>query len=180
MPSSRILIASNTLTGTAASVTFSSIPSTYTDLVLKVSARSNTGGSFQNYLRLRINTSSALSSATYLAGSGSAASSFNNSLIGSTGFYPITNAANNKVSNSSGNTASTFDNVEIYIPSYTVTQNKPLGMFGVAENNTTEAYVVAGAGLERSTSAITQLQLLTDGGNFVSGSSFFLYGLKNS
>ena len=41
MPSSRILISSQTLGSSAASVTFSSIPATYTDLVLKVSVRSD-------------------------------------------------------------------------------------------------------------------------------------------
>lgn len=180
MANTYTLINSTSLSTTAASVTFSAIPGTFNDLVLILSTRSDTGGSFQNYLRLRINTTSGVTSGRYIAGSGSAASTFGTSAIGSTGFYPITNAANNKVSNSSGNTSNTFDNVEIYIPGYTVSQNKPYSTFGVAENNTTEAYIVAGAALERTTSAITQLQLLSDGGNFVSGSTFWLYGIKNS
>jgi len=39
MPSTYTLISSNVLGSSAASVTFSAIPSTYTDLVLRISAR---------------------------------------------------------------------------------------------------------------------------------------------
>lgn len=175
------LISSNVLASSAASVTFSSIPATYTDLVLRLSTRGDNATIWNNYLRLKINATSALSSITYIAGTGAAASSFTASGIGSTGFYPITNAAGSVMSNSAGNTASTFDNIEIYIPSYTATQNKPLSTFGVAEQNATTAYIVAGAGLERTTAAITTLTLQQDAAtNFVTGSSFYLYGIKNS
>ena len=40
------LISSNVLASSAATVTFSSIPATYTDLVLRVSARNNDGVPF--------------------------------------------------------------------------------------------------------------------------------------
>jgi hypothetical protein len=180
MASSRILISSQTLGSSAASVTFSSIPSTYTDLCVKWSTRSDNATIWVNYARLKINTNSGVSSITYIAGNGATASSFNASAIGSTGFYPITNAAGSVMSNSAGNTTSTFDNVEIYIPSYTASQNKPLSTYGVAEQNATTAYIVAGAGLERSTSAITSLTIINDGVNFVTNSTFYLYGIKNS
>ena len=180
MPSTYQLISSNVLGSSAASVTFSAIPSTYTDLVLRCSTRGDNATIWQSYPRLRINGSSAVSTMRYIAGNGATASSFDASAIGSTGFYPITNAAGNVMSDSAGNTASTFDSIEFYIPSYTANQNKPLSSFGAAEQNATTAYIVAGAGLERTTAAITTLLISNIVGNFVSGSSFYLYGLKSS
>ena len=180
MANTYTLISSNVLASAAASVTFSSIPSTYTDLVLRISTRGNNGTIWQNYPRIRINSTSAVSTITYIAGDGATASSFDASAIVSTGFYPITNSAGNVMSDSAGNTANTFDNIEIYIPSYTVAQNKPLSTVGVAEQNATTAYIVAGAGLERTTAAITSLTVINSVGNFVTNSSFYLYGIKNS
>jgi hypothetical protein len=181
MASSRTLIESQTLASSAASVTFSSIPATYTDLVLRWSSRGNQATIWQSYPRLKINNSpSAVASVTYIAGNGATASSFTAVAISTSGQYPITNSAGNIMSNSAGNTTSTFDSVEIYIPSYTVAQNKPFSMIGAGEQNATTAYIVGSAALERNTSAITSLVIINDTGNFVSGSSFYLYGLKNS
>ena len=53
MPATYTLIASNTLSSAAASVTFSAIPATYTDLVLRYSARSD-GASVDDYFSLNI------------------------------------------------------------------------------------------------------------------------------
>lgn len=44
MANTYTLISSNTLTSSAASVTFSSIPATYTDLVLRISSRTDAAG----------------------------------------------------------------------------------------------------------------------------------------
>ena len=172
MPGSRILISSQTLTSAAATVTFSSIPATYTDLVLKFSVRSNQANVARTYF-LKINgSSSAVYSSTILQGDGSAAISIRYSDetagIRGTNGMPGTSA-----------TANTFSNSEIYIPNYTSTTNKPVSLFGVTENNATESYIDPTAGLARITSAITSITLTT-ADNFVSDSSFYLYGLKNS
>jgi hypothetical protein len=81
-------------------------------------------------------------------------------------------------------TANSFGSSEVYIPSYTVSQNKPISNFGVQESNSATAGVVsmnATAGLWRNTAAITSI-VITDpaAGNFVSGSSFYLYGISNA
>jgi hypothetical protein len=174
MANTYTLIASNTLGSSAASVTFSSIPATYTDLVLKVSVRSTRAATSNNF-DMRINSdSSSLYSYTYIYGSGSSAASSRSS--NDTSFFISTmNAANS--------TSSTFTSAEIYIPSYTASQNKPLGSFGAFENNSsTTNEIDANAHLYRSTSAITSLTLYSGLGSFSfdTGSSFFLYGIKNS
>lgn len=175
MANTYTLIASNTLSSSAASVTFSSIPGTYTDLVLKYSTRGNNPADPQLSIRISLNNSANLtSSRTRITGDGSSVSSgraSNQQFI----VFDYT-------SNSTGSTTNTFSNGEIYIPSYTVSQNKPLSDFGVMENNNTLAFITATAGLWRETSAITSVKLeFTDTSySFVSGSSFFLYGIKNS
>lgn len=172
MPSTYTLISSNVLTGSAASVTFSAIPSTYTDLILKWSARDVSGSA--NYdIQCEFNSSGGTSYSTtqvYGNGSGTFSNVYSNAAYGRTGY-----------SESSDSVANTFSNDEIYIPSYTASQNKPFSSFGATENNsaTSRVLVSAMASLWRNTSAITSIKL-SSGGTFATGSSFFLYGISNS
>ena len=164
-------IASVTAAGGSSTISFTSIPSTYTDLVVKVSARATYAANFQD-INIRFNGSATGYSSRLLQGDGSAAASYNNSSSA------LVWGANSVSANA---TANTFSNGEVYIPSYTASQNKPIGMFSVQENNSTDAYIATAAGLIRETGAITSIGLtLITGPNFVSGSSFYLYGIKNS
>ena len=169
------LIQSQTLASSAASVTFSSIPSTYTDLVLRVSARSNDAAVTES-LTVAVNGSTALTSYTYIEGTASAATSGNagfNDNVQLTASLDADNA-----------TANTFNNAEIYIPNYTSTSSKPMSAFAVAENNSaTTAVITNTAGLYRTTTAINTItiSLNTYGtNNFKANSSFYLYGISNS
>ena len=169
MPSSRQLISSQVLTSTAATVTFSSIPGTFKDLILKLSVRNSLT---QEDMLLRINNdSSTLYSRVQLRGNGTQASSSINSAQTS---IKLENAVVG-----SGYTANTFSNHEIYIPNYTASQNRQISSHAAIENNGTEAFDIVHAGLYRSTTAITQIDLIASTGNFISGSSFYLYGLAN-
>lgn len=166
------LIASNTLSSSAASVTFSSIPSTYTDLVLRFSVRYD-GATFAN-MRLTMNSDTGSNySDTRMYGDGSAATSTR----ASTGAYSY---AFTGYVNGSGTTSNTFTNGEIYIPNYLSSTKKPYGTIYGGENNSSTAYLTTSAQLWQGTSAITSLLFETGGYNFVSGTSFFLYGIKNS
>ena len=175
MPATYTLIASNTLGSSAASVTFSAIPNTFTDLVLRISTRTTNAGSWQNFPYIDFG-SSQTQSTTMLAGNGSASKS--RATTGTTGY--LLNYDDFEGSDSGGNTASTFDNIEVYIPNYTSTVQKPMSGYGVAENNTTKSYIQATALLSARTTAISTIRIYSDGQTFASGSSFFLYGIKNS
>ena len=166
MANTYTLIDKTTLGSSAASVTFSSIPSTYTDLLLKISSKSNlilaNGGAA---IELKLN-GTAFSSAKRLESNGSTASSNNFEYI------------NGQPSNF---TADTFGNTEIYIPNYLSTNNKSVSADSVGENNATLTANSLNALLYTVTVAITSVSLNTISGyNFVSGSSFYLYGIKNS
>jgi hypothetical protein len=171
MPSTYTLISSNTLGSAAASVTFSAIPSTYTDLVIKASIRTTAGGVASSYI-FRLNGDTATNySQTRIEGNGSSASSGRTSSTSLfVGYYPT----------ASGATTNTFANHKIYIPNYLSTTSKQLSLFGVTENNATQSYIDEIALLYRGTSAISSIVFDGDGYNFVSGSSFYLYGIKNS
>ncbi len=135
MPGSRFLIASNTLGSSAASVTFSGIPATYTDLVLKVSIRSNVANSF-GILNFRINSnSSAIYSDTYIEGDGSGASSSRGSGNAEQYLRGMSADANQ--------TSNTFASHEFYFPNYTSSANKVTSFFGANENNTTASRIMA-------------------------------------
>jgi hypothetical protein len=155
--------------GGAASMDFTSIPSTYTDLCLKFSARSNTNiaGNGDLYYLL-FNGSSANFTKKYLYGSGTAAASLS--------------TANNTYGwiDSSDATASTFGNGEIYIPNYAGSSNKSFSTDSVTETNATAAYTALLASLWSNTAAINQITLTSYAGSFVQYSTATLYGIKNS
>lgn len=172
MANTYTLIASNTLGSSAASVTFSSIPNTYTDLVLRWSVRSTNASNFENII-IEFNDDTGTNySRTSLTGSGSAASSNRE-----TGFTTW----NQAITNGANSTASTFGSGEVYIPNYTSTANKAGSFFGAQETNATAANIRINAYLYQNSTAITKIKLSSGNAeNFVSGSSFFLYGIKNS
>jgi hypothetical protein len=173
MANTYTLIASNTLSSSAASVTFSSIPNTYTDLVLRLSTRTDVAGQAIKSITLTFNSIGGTAySSTRLQGDGSSAASGR-----------VSNAASlvlHFASEGATATSNTFSNNEIYIPSYTISANKPISSITAQENNQTNAYVVAHAGLLSDTAVISSITLSVSTDNFVSGSSFYLYGLYNS
>ena len=169
MATTYTLINSNVLSSSASSVTFSSIPATYTDLVLRWSAR-QTFAAITNGGGVRFNgLSTTIYSQTEIIGDGSSASTSSGS---NNDQIPTSTPGSSATSN-------TFSNNELYIPNYLVNANKPVSVFMVSENNATTARIVAEAGLFRSTGAINSITI-NAGFDFVSGSSFYLYGISNA
>ena len=179
MPATYTLIASNTLSSAAASVTFSSIPATYTDLIVRCTVRSTRASTATDSIRVRLNSATTSYSARTLRGwtDGTTiqlqSSTGNSAYI--TTYSPIASS-----------TASTFSSTELYIPNYAGSTNKPLSVFSVSEDNTTTTpanawQVYADASLWSNTAAITSIEFTSaNSANIDSGSSFFLYGIRNS
>jgi hypothetical protein len=172
MPSTYQIISSTTLSTTATTFTFSAIPNTFTDLVITASVRDN--AAFNGFsFRTSFNSDSSTNySFTELWSRGTTVTSGRASdTAGRTDFYAV---------NGNSDTANCFGNAEIYIPSYLVSQSKPMGGAGVAENNSATGNTNAvTANLWRNTAAITSITF-TALSTFVAGSSFYLYGIKNS
>jgi hypothetical protein len=168
------LISSQVLGSSAASVTFSSIPQTYTDLVLKVSSATNDGYFYDQFHIVFNSNTSAVYSDTWMNNNGSSGGGSSNA-TGNSYNYVFAGIAGGTA------TANTFGSTEIYIPSYTSSQQKPFSSFFVTENNSASLYQVgAAADLFQSTAAITSIALTPKYGSFIQYSSFYLYGIRNS
>jgi hypothetical protein len=170
MANTYVLIEAKNLTTTTASITFSSIPATYTDLLLSISSRND---DIYNEVHFRFNGDTGNNySGRNVYGNGSTAISSSSSSISS--------LQNLTVQSVSGQTANTFGNIELYIPNYLSSNQKSIRADGVQENNATSAQAMLGAGLWANTAAITSIQAFPSVGSFVANSNFYLYGIKKS
>lgn len=156
--------------GGAASVTFSNIPQTFTDLKVVGSARTTQA---QVYGTTLIGFNGSSSNVAYLRmyGDGSGASSD----TGTTGVISIDNGANA--------TSNTFGNFEVYIPNYRSSSAKSYSTDSVSETNATTIYTQLLAGLWNpgTQAAITSITLTAGASaNYAQYSTFYLYGIQNS
>ena len=164
------LIEQKTLTATTASITFSSISNTYTDLLLYISSRNS---DIYNEVHFRFNGDTGNNySGRNLYGNGSSSVSSSSSSISS--------LQNLTVESVSGQTSDTFGNIQLYIPNYLLGGHKSISGDGVQENLGSSAQSMLGAGLWADTAAITSIQAFPSVGSFVANSNFYLYGIKNS
>lgn len=151
--------------GGASTIDFTSIPSTYTDLCLKVSSRLS---ETDTPVSIRFNTST--SNFTWRRIYGNAATVSSQSGTDSYWFYTDTSAQ----------TASTFGSGEIYIPNYAGSTNKSVSSESLTENNGATAEMFMVAALWSNTAAINQITLVPLTGNFVQYSTATLYGISKS
>jgi hypothetical protein len=173
MANTYTLIEAKTLGSSVASIDFTSIPATYTDLLLKYSARTDRASNQSDiYLQFNNNTSAVYSfKRIFGSGTGPASDGLTNDIKG--GLCGLAAGANA--------TASTFANCEIYIPNYLSSNAKSFSADAVSENNSTDALMGLYAGLSTATAAITSIKLQCyNASNFVTNSSFYLYGISNS
>jgi hypothetical protein len=170
MSQNHILLESIQLTQSSATVTLDNIPQTgYTDLKLVVSARGDASSLPDVMMRFNGDTGSNYTALELSAiGTGTPTS----------GRYTTTDAHFHMNGNTT--TASTFSNAEVYIPNYTVTGvTKAFYGDAVNENNVASTLVQSRLIAWRwsGTAAINTINILTNGGNFVAGSTFSLYGI---
>lgn len=173
MPTTYNLIKTYSLTGTQASVTFSSIPQIYDDLVLHISARCNTSGTFQGvYLKFNGETSlTADKSSLLLYGSGS----------GSAGF---TNLNGCFVGDLAGNTAPAnfFAASETYFGLYRSSNTyKTFASNSITMNASGSSFLESGVlSWTSNGSALTSIEVVPSSNSFIQHSTFSLYGISNS
>lgn len=160
--------------GGASDITFSSIPSTYTDLVCVLSGRgsSTSAGNTQNFFNIRPNSSTSNYTYKRLYNDGGTPASDS----GSYSYLPSYQA-----------TASSYGSTSIYIPNYTSTTTaKSMSIDTLFETNGTGIIMGFQALLWNDTTAISSLALTNVINSNGSASSFeqyttaYLYGITNS
>lgn len=162
--------------GGASSIDFTAIPSTYTDLCLKFSIRTNNNPDNYENLKLQFNGSGGTAySERIVYGNGASAASTSNASAANT-FFQYANANNS--------TASTFSNGEIYIPNYAGSTNKSVSIDSVTENNlsgATSAFIAMSAELWANTAAINRITFTPNIATlFLQHSTATLYGISKS
>jgi hypothetical protein len=169
MANTFVKIASVSLGSAAANIDFTSIPATYTDLCLVISARAtNTNVTYNQHL-LSFNGSTSNFSGKRLWGNVGGAASFNTT-------------RNAGLFDSDTSTANTFGSTQIYIPNYAGSTNKSFSVESTQENNnSTDFYLEMIAGLWSNSAAINQITLTPDiSSNYKQYTTATLYGIKNS
>jgi hypothetical protein len=163
-------IATTTLGSNTPSLDFTSIPATYTDLVLVIRYAGSSND--QNSL-LRFNNDTASNySRTALLGNGSSASSVRSS---SATFIQMVTNYGAGTSLASGN----YQIIQIQNYSNTTTHKTAL-VRTYAQNDSGAGEVGTTVGLWRSTSAINQVTYSQGSGNIIAGSTATLYGIKSA
>jgi hypothetical protein len=156
MPATYEPIATQTLTGSVSSITFSSIPSTYTDLVLVMNANS---GGFNTAITFN-GTGGSAYSFTRIYGDGSSSASDRQSNQSSWIYVAGSDTGTSK-----------YGTAIIHLMNYANTTTYKTGLMRTSNS----AYVMANVGLWQYTNAINSI---TVSASFTSGSMFTLYGIK--
>jgi hypothetical protein len=175
MATTYTLISSVTVgSGGAANIEFTSIPQTYTDLVVMLSGRTTANGDNYGETDLSFNGAPTGTAYSWRNLEGRGVSAFSSSGSSDSAIYL-------RDVNGSGSTASTFSNNSFYIPNYTSSNNKSISANTVTENNFSQAIALLTAGLWADSSAITSLRFtVTYGTSFAQYSTAYLYGISNS
>lgn len=164
MPATYDSIASTTLASTSATITFSSISSSYTDLVLVIAA-TNTGGNTDLFMRLNNDTGTNYSY-NWFSSTGSSVTSGRVSTTANVrlGYYALPQ--------------STVEYHSVtHILSYTDTNSYTTWM---TRANAASAGADMLSGTWRNDSAINRIDIVASAGAFGIGSTFSLYGIATA
>lgn len=161
-------IYSQTASGSSNIVTFNNIPQTFTDLKIMGSLRSSSGSFYDNCL-IQFNGSSSLYSMTRTFGDG-AGNRYSDRFSGQNFIY---------CGEVNGATATTngFGIMDIVISNYRSNLFKQVSALNINERDNIAAYTGMKAGMWQNQMPITSITLTAAGGNWVSGSTFSLYGI---
>ena len=159
--------------GGVAFVTFSAIPQTYTDLQILYSARRSAGSDYAGNLYLTFNgaTSRYYETLLYQAG-GSVGSVAKSNVDAYLNWTALAQSLGTNV----------WSSGQFYIPNYTSSNAKLISSEFVSEDTNTNPWFLINAALWDPTSnvPITSITFTPASNNIASGSTFYLYGIKNS
>jgi hypothetical protein len=174
MPTTFQLISSVNVATPTTTVSFTSIPATFTDLVLRVSGRT-TSATVRTGGRLTFNSDSGANyDNAYII-------QYDGTTLASSASFTGNNYFNLEYINGGNAVANSFGVTDFYISNYTDTTAKPMQMRSGAITNsaTTPGQFLYGF-TYNSTAAISSITMLINGANWAADSTFYLYGIKNS
>ena len=175
MANTYTLISSTTVgSGGASSIDFTSIPNTYTDLLIKISTRVDQAGAPNVCLRFNSDTGS---NYKYKAafGNGTSPGSYSEVDTGST-------FMNLGYGDNSAHTANTFGSTDVIIPNYADSNYKLTTSESTMEDNNATSYLMITSGYWNNTNAITSITLFNQnsGYKWVQYTTASLYGIKKN
>lgn len=170
-PAATWLIARQTLSSDTASITFSSIPSNYKHLQLRIMAKDTVANSTVQSITMQFNSDTGSNYAYHrLEGSGSAASA--------SGAATQTSVLISDCSIGNSSTSNIFGVSITDILDYTsTTKAKTVRALGGADKNAAGGYIALSSSLWTGTSAISTIKLTAGNTSFLTGSTFALYGM---
>ena len=156
-----VALATTTLSSTSSSVTFSSIPADYRDLVLICDCKNINGDNYNLHCRINGDTGNNNPSVV-MQGSGSSATDFTRNVNGAAQIGWANNTNNSAV-------------VTQFLDYSSTDKQKSI----LSRNNTETVRVTAHAIRWTNTAAITSLEIFVEaGGSLAAGSTFSLYGIE--
>jgi len=168
MANTYTLIETKELSTTTASVEFSSIPQTYTDLMLKVSARSTEVDTFTS---LRVYFNGVTTNQTAVEGR-----VINTTIVS----YSVAYAQAGYLAGGQTD-ANLHGSANIYVPNYTgATSKVSAGDVFLASNTAAQNVLVFSSRKWTVTDAVTSITVAPANGSWVQYSNFYLYGIKNT
>jgi hypothetical protein len=168
------LIETKTIASLTATVIFSSIPQTYTDLKIVWSARTNWSSALDT-LYIRFNSNSSSYQTKQMLGFANGGNVYSESDPGNTSVVSYTATGSTAYANS-------FGAAEMYIPNYTSSTYKNCALDGVLINDVaSNSWTNTSNSLWSNSAAINSITFTSNNGaSFVANSVFSLYGIKNS
>lgn len=168
-------------TGSSGTITFSSIPQTYQHLQIRFMAKTTLTVSAGYTPIIRLNgSSSSIYAEHFLTGDGSTAQASAGNSPSSTSVQLWRAMAGSKASSPTMTNIMAVCVIDIHDYAST-TKNKTIRYSAGLETNFagTESWVTLGSGLYAATSAVSSIDITTNGGgSFTTASSFALYGFK--
>jgi len=159
--------------GGSTSISFTSIPQTYTDLIIQTSLRISSAPAAYGMARAKVQMNSITTGYSNRLLYGLNSNVYSD--VGTDYFTFFYTAASDA-------TANTFSSSSLYFPNYSSSTAKAFSSDSASESNGTNLGILAlNAGLQTSTAAISSLTITqSDGGTFVQYSSATLYGISKS
>jgi hypothetical protein len=165
----KLITTTSVTSGTAANITFSSIPTTYTDLKILLTARGNNAGTNVD-LTTEFNndpSSNSLYTQRYMFGRGGTAPSAGTQSYGQSAIMPGGTWA-----------ANYFSNTYIYIPNYNSSStHKMFWALDASTQDSSSQFTWYSVNKWASNNAITSIKLFPLTGSFVTGTTASIYGI---